>query len=263
MVFLAGCSAIPGLAEPRVSLAPHVVLLDIEGDTNMQSRSGGPIINNPEMNLDAFAATDRNSEFGGSVRIGDGFSGITIDFLDIDNSTSANGFLTNDWGDLRAGDTVNTEIEGYEFRIRYIAQFFEHSFETDNEDVRVQVGAGPGFATRKIEFKVTESSQTRRQNINAQDDGVLYIASRAKVSYSGFAAVADYQISPSFNFGGDFDDTLWDLELLGTYTFEDQDLTVYAGWRRSELPASGREGDFEYDLDLTFDGWILGLEFTF
>ena len=264
VLLLAGCSSLPGFDDPRVSLAPHVVILDIEYDSSMQSRnSGGMIQNNPSMNEDVFGNNDRKTQIGGTLRIGDGFSGVEFSYLHFEMSTSKQGRLTSDWGIMQAGDPVNTEVEGNEFRFRYIAQLYEHSFETDYEDVRVQVGLGPGLAHREVDFTVTHSALSRRQKVDPKDDGVVYIASRARASYDLFALTADFQISPDLTFGGDFEGTMWDLELIGSYTFEDQDLTAFVGWRRSEMESSGRQGDFEYDLDLTFDGYVLGVEFTF
>ena len=46
VLFLVGCSAVPGLGEPQITLAPQVALPDIEGDSRMQSGAGAAIVNN-------------------------------------------------------------------------------------------------------------------------------------------------------------------------------------------------------------------------
>jgi hypothetical protein len=260
LLCLGGCSTIPGLEEPRITLIPQVALLEIEGDTMMQSNSGGPIANNPEMELRQFGLGDRDSEFGGTVRMGDGFSGIDVSVLTFDHKTSRDGSLSQDWGDLLQGDVVKTEFDGLELRARYIAQLFE--YETEN-NVVFRLGAGLALAHREFTLRAREASGVRRQQIDMKDNGVPYIAARGQVRYMGFGLEMDYAISPDITFGGDFDGVLQDLELMGTYTFEDQDLTVYAGYRRSYLEANGNEGPLVYEVDFIIDGYVLGIEFTF
>lgn len=263
VLFLGSCSSVPGFGEPRVTLLPVVALLDVEGKTSMQSPAGPTVVNNGSVDLRDLGVGDRSSETGGALRMGDGFSGLDVLFLNIDNSSSRSGTLAENWGNLLSGDQVNTQVEGNEFRLRYIAQMFGRSFETEDEEVVVQLGAGGVLAHRELKFQATTTNGVRAQSATPKDDGVLYLAGRGSVAYRSFGLVADLAISPSLNIGGDFDGTMWDLELMGTYTLEDQDLTAFVGWRRSEMSADGTDGGFRYDLDLTFDGYFMGLELSF
>ena len=87
-------------------------------------------------------------------------------------------------------------------------------------------------------------------------------AGRGSISYLGFGLVGDYGISPG-TYLGDLDGLPQDLRVMLTYTFEDQDLSVQAGYRRSWLEFSGEQGQYDYEADVTIDGYLIGIEFTF
>ena len=263
LLSLASCAAIPGLEDPSLTLIPAVTLLDIEGDTSMQSPSGLAPANNSTFSLRDLGVGERSSEVGGAVRMGDGFAGVDLLYLNIDNSSARSGTLPDDWGNLQSGDVVSTRVEGNEFRLRYIAQMYEHTLPTDDEDLVLHAGAGGVLAHRELKFQATAAGGSRTQVAAAKDNGVLYLAGRGRLTYGGLGLIADLAVSPYLNLGGDFEGAMWDLELMATYTLEDQDLTAYVGWRRAEMPASGSDGGFHYDLDLTMDGYFLGLEITF
>ena len=253
-----GCSFLPGLEEPELTIAPQLVLLEVRGTTNMLSATQtGPF---GPMPLTDFGVGDRDADYGGSLRLGDGFSGVELGFTRLENKSSDEGLLTNDWGNLLAGDTVKSQLDGLEIRLRYLAGLFDH--ELDN-GVRIQLGAGAAVGYRGYTFKSFDINGVRRQEIDIQDDGMPYAAARGRVSYLGFGAQVDYGINPDVPLGGDFDGLTQDLELLATYTFEDQNITAHAGYRRTWLEADGREGPLWYEIDLTIDGYVLGLEFTF
>ena len=50
--------------------------------------------------------------------MGDGFAGVDLLYLNIDNSSARSGTLPDDWGNLQSGDVVSTRVEGNEFRLR-------------------------------------------------------------------------------------------------------------------------------------------------
>jgi len=260
---LAGCSAVPGLEDPTITFVPAVVLLDIEGNSSMQSPGGATPANNGAVNLRDLGVGSRSSELGGHVRVGDGFSGLDVMFLNIDNNSARAGTATDDWGNLRSGDLVNARVEGNEYRLRYIAQTHDYTFETDREEIGVRFGGGGVLAHRDLKFQHRTTNGARTQAATPRDNGVLYLAGRGQVTYGLYGLAADLAVSPYLNLGGDFEGMMWDLEVMATYTLEDQDLTAYLGWRRSDLSASGSDSGFAYDLDLTMDGYFLGLELTF
>ena len=110
----------------------------------MQSSAGGPIVNNPPMDLSTFGIRDSESGFGARVEVGDGFSGVGLDYIFLDNETTNNGTLTNDWGNLRAGDTVNTRIKMSNARLRWI---LGHTWLDDDEEWGAGLGGEPLWHT--------------------------------------------------------------------------------------------------------------------
>ncbi len=250
----------PGLNEPKVSLVPQYSVLKVEGDTAMQSNSPGGPTNNPEQSLDNFGMGSFDEDIGGMVRVGDGFSGLDLGYLRLDNSDTRTGQLTANWGNLLAGDTVNSRLEGDELRLRYMGQVIDYENESS---FLADLGFGGVLAHRQLTFRTTAQNAARTQNVSMSDNGVFYIATRARIGYYGFALTGDYAISPKMNFGGDFDGTLQDAELTLSYTFTDQNVTLAAGYRWEDLPAEGNEGGLDWKMDLRIQGYVLGIEVTF
>ena len=260
LLLLGGCTAIPGLNKPKVSLVPQYSVLKVSGDTSMQSPAPSGPTNNPEQSLDNFGMGSFDGDIGGMVRLGDGFSGIEFGYLRLDNTDTRSGTLTSNWGNLLAGDTVNSKLEGDEFRLRYLGQVIDY----ENESTFLAgLGFGGMLAHRNFTFRTTAQNVARSQDVTMRDSGVFYIAGRARLGYYGFALTGDYAISPGLNFGGDFDDTLQDAELTLSYTFTDQNVTLAAGYRWEDLPAQGNEGGLDWQMDLRIEGFVLGIEVTF
>lgn len=236
-------------------------LIEIRGKTRMQSVSGGLKVDNPTIDLDDFGAADRDEAYGGSLAIGDGFSGLEISYLQLDGRSSRRGTLTSDWGALRQGDQVTPEYRLDEYRLSYVARVFGYGFLED--EAEVVLGAGAMLAHRDLRFAANEVSGARSQKVKMSDDGLPYLGGRLRASYLQFGAQVDYMINPDVDFGGDYEGINQDLELRLTYTLEDQDLTLFAGYRRQELGASGNEGVFRFDTDMTLEGFVLGFSFRF
>lgn len=242
----------PGLREPRITLVPQVALLEFRGDSKL-GVGASPV------RLAQLGLGDRDEDYGGMVRVGDGFSGFDFAVQHIENKSADTGVLTAPWGNLPGGATVRTQVDGLELRLRYIAGIFD--WESD-EGIRIEAGAGATAGYREYSFKADDFG-SNAQRLDIQDEGMPYIASRARVSYLGVGFQADYAINPDLNLGGDIEGLTQDLELTLSYHFEDQDLKVLAGYRRSWVEADGFEGTSPYELDLTVDGYVFGLELTF
>jgi len=56
---------------------------------------------------------------------------------------------------------------------------------------------------------------------------------------------------------------LQDAEVRASYTMPLNDITFFAGYRYSQLDASGTTNGFGYDADLTLDGYQFGVAVTF
>jgi len=248
------------LTDPQITVVPQLVLLELRGDTNMQSSSGGAPVSNPDVSLSELGVTDREDNWGGMVRIGDDFSGMDVGYLDIEAESTQTGTLSQNWGNLLQGDVVKTEVDGFEVRGRYVGELLDLESEAK---ARLQLGAGAELAHRELKFKAREVSGVRSQTLEVKDAGMPYLCARGRASYLGFGLQADYAINPDLDFGGDFDGIQQDIEVAATYTFADQGVVVSAGYRRSYLHADSTQGNFAYDLDLIFDGYVFGAEITF
>jgi hypothetical protein len=248
------------LTDPQITVVPQLVLLELRGDTNMQSAPGGTATNNADVRLDELGVTDREDDWGGMVRIGDEFSGMDIGYLDIDAKSSQTGTLSQSWGNLLQGDVVKTEVDGFEVRGRYVGELLDVESEAG---ARLQLGLGAQLAHRELKFEAREVNGLRSQTLDVKDEGMPYVCARGRAGYLGFGLQADYAINPDVSFGGDFDGIQQDIEIAATYTFADQAVVVSAGYRRSYLHANDSQGSFAYDLDLIFDGYVLAAEITF
>ncbi len=257
----AACSGVPGLEYPQIALAPQYTSLRWSGRAQMQSSDGsGGVRQNPPVAHRELGLGHHDDDAGIAIECGDGFSGADFGYLRLDQYSTLPGTLSSDFGGLMAGDAVTARVTMDELRLRYVAALLDVAAESG---VGFELGAGAALAHRNVKMRFEQSGGARGQRLALRDDGVPYLAARARLSYRVFGLRADYAISPHAAFGGDFDGTLWDLEVLGTFTFTDQDLTAFGGYRRSALPARGSEGGFAYDTDFSLDGWVLGVRFIF
>ena len=79
-----------------------------------------------------------------------------------------------------------------------------------------------------------------------------------------FFITVDYAFHGDWSLGtGDLRGRFDDFSILASYFVEGQDLTIFGGYRRFEVPAQGHEGIFQYEVDFTFDGYVFGVEFLF
>jgi hypothetical protein len=155
---------------------------------------------------------------------------------------------------------VRTKYDLDEFRLRYIGQVLD--FEP-KADWRMQLGLGGSLVHRDALFESIELNSTRKQRVEIKDDGVFYLAGRARGSYRNVFLDVDYGISPDLTFGGDYTGTLQDLEVKLGWRFEDQELEALVGWRWSQFPAEGTADGLRYEADFGIDGFfvMLGLSF--
>jgi hypothetical protein len=259
-LLLGGCWWMPGMEDPRVTIRPVYAAYELTGDTSLQSRVGSTIVDNSPNSVNEFAAGERGDDWGGELSIGNGFSGFDFAYLKLDMHTTKVGRLGSGWGALAAGDQVRTKFFLEEFRLRYIAGLIDLEL---HEDWRLQIGAGGALAHREATFEAVELNAARKQKIKFSDDGVLYGGGRARLGYKHVFVDVDYMISPDLTFGGDFTDTLQDLELKAGWRFEDQDVELIAGWRFSEFPAEGTQDGLRFDADFGLEGFFAMLSVRF
>ncbi|MHC5062905.1 MAG: hypothetical protein ACYTG5_02890 [Planctomycetota bacterium] len=248
---------------PELHFSPQVLLYTLEGDAEMQSAFGNLTT---DMDTRNFGADDRDSDYGGVISYGDGFSGFEVAYFNYDMDSKDRGVLISDFGTVPGASVVNSTFKMNEYRLGYTAQIFEQSItiREDQDDLMARVGIGAAMVHRDGRFKVEQViSPVISERIHFKDSGAPYFSARGEVEWLNASLRVDYAINPDISFGGDFEDTMQDLEFTLEYSFPDQGVSIFAGWRRSELPAEGREDGLRYETDFRLEGYVLGLSATF
>jgi hypothetical protein len=260
LVPLAACSSVV-FADPQIQASPYYAIYQLRGDMTIQTNPGAglPPQDNPEQPLRTFGQDHHGDDVGFRADIGDGFSGFRIDYYRFDENTTRHGVLDADWGNLLAGDVVRMDATMDEVRVGYVLPIGRIETTWRERPLTFQFAGGAVLAHRMIDLHARTEDGARRQNVKIEDAGVVYPAARARAAWREFALDAEYAISPELNFGGDFDHVLQDLEIRASYTLPMRELTVFAGYRYSELPASGIESGLEFDADLRLDGFEFGV----
>lgn len=255
----AGCSSWPGFDRPHVELGAYLGLYTLQGRAKMQSAGAQGVQDNPGMRLSEFGLGERDDDVGGILSVGDGFSGIDLNYLQVAMRDTQPGTLSAAFGRLAPGDMVTTTVEMDEWRVRYIAKLFEHTFANR---MRVELGVGAALAHRSLDFAAIKDNGDG-QIIRPGDSGVPYLAARARGTLGAASINLDWAYDDGIDFGGDFDGRLQDVELTGRYEFAGQDVTLIAGYRVSDLPVKGTQGSFDYAADLRLEGFQLGMLLRF
>lgn len=252
---LAACTAVPGFDDPQVTASAHLAMFRLRGNSALQSGSGGAIVSNPPIDVRAFGIDHREDDVGGMLAVGDGFSGLELHHLRFRTESVNSAPMPASWGRIDAGDAVRADADLSEWRLRYVAGFVDQEI---GERLSLRIGAGGLLAHRNMDFAASEIGGARRHEIRIRDDGVVYATTRGEIAWGPAALRADYAYSDDWTFGGDWNGHLDDLEITASYAFEDQDATVFAGYRRALLSARGHESALTYDADLVLDGFFVG-----
>ncbi|MCA8941260.1 MAG: hypothetical protein KDB80_01765 [Planctomycetes bacterium] len=257
----AGCSSLPGLDFPTLTVRPQYHLMRLRGEIAMQSAPMNtlPASDNPAIPVNEFGQTKRDDDYGGVLAYGDGFSGLEFGYLNIDMDTTDRGTLSQDFGELDAGTIVTSKFTLEQFQISYVGQVYE--YESDS-DWMLRLGVGAKLTHRDGKISVVEDGTDMNQIATFTDDGVPYALARARVDHGPFSVTGDYAYTAT-TFGGDFDGSMSDYSVYVGYQLEDQDLRIFGGYRWIEMPVSGIENPWKYDADLKLEGYVLGVEFGF
>jgi len=259
-----GCTSTV-LTEPVIHVSPYLAIYQLRGDTKMQSQGALPsdIVNNPRQPMRTFGQDRYREDVGVRVDIGDGFGGMRAEYYKLDMNTSRSNELQADWGRLLAGDFASIYAEMDELRIGYVEPLVDVRTKYREEDLRLRFGAGGVFATREMDMRGRESTNTRTQNLQFDGD-VLYLALRARASWMDFSLDLDYAIAPeAFVIGGDMEDLSQDFEARLSYQLPQRDIRLFGGVRYSEISASGIANGFRFDNNLVIDGFQFGVQVTF
>ena len=268
-VALTGCTSTV-LTEPIVHVSPYLALYRLRGDTKMQSEQppgSGVIADNAALPLSSFGHDRTREDVGVRVDIGDGFGGLRADYYKLDMNTARSGVLTQDWGDLLTADLASIRAEMDELRLGYVEPLADTTVPWRGEDLQLRLGAGGVFATRRMKMRGREATNVATQDLEFSGDQV-YAAVRAQATWQDITLDLDYAVSPeSFVIGGDVEDLSQDFEARVSYQLPHRDIRFFAGWRYSELAASGSAeglaGSYRFENDLVIDGIQLGVVVTF
>ena len=260
---LAACNTNQVLGEPRILVSPYYAINELRGDISLQSDPGTGPEDNATQSLRTFGQNHADDDWGIRADIGDGFAGIRFDWLAMDGNTSRHGNLDDDWGALLDGDRVRMATRLDEYRLGYVHPLWNAATDYRGQPLRLDLAAGAYVAHRNLQLRTRTEDGLRQQNVELTDHGAVYPTVRLRATWRELRCDIDYGISPELQFGGDFDGVLQDLELRLGWTFARQDVTVFGGWRRSELPADGHEGALGFDADLVLQGFQLGMSVVF
>jgi hypothetical protein len=261
LLFGTGCTTWPGFDRPRVDASAYLAMFRLRGNAKMQSAAGGGgVVDNARLELDELGVGERDDDVGGLITVGDGFSGVDMGFYKLTMKDTTPGRLTSDFGSLLQGQEVITKVEMDEYRVRYIAKVFEQSIQ---KRLKIAFGVGGALAHRELEMFPKVVGTGEGQIVGVRDYGMPYVAARLRGTLGPVSLNLDWAYNDGIDFGGDFDGRMQDVELTGRYEFALQDVAVFAGYRNSEFPARGHEGEFGYELDLRLDGWFIGGQMRF
>ena len=260
---LGSCSTTT-FAEPRVLVSPYLAVYQLRGETSMQSQPvvPGPIQDNPPQSLKDFGQEHHDEDLGIKIDVGDGFAGVRLDYYKLDMFSSRKGIIDGDWGNLQATDLVRMKFEMDEFRLGYLENVYSKETEWRGAPLTLRVAAGGVLSHRSMVMRGRTDDGLRTQNAYPEGDN-FYPAARVRAQWRDFTVDAEYAISPGLALGGDFTDTLQDMEFRLSYAVPLRDVTFFAGYRYSTLPVEGNSGSFHYDADLILDGYQFGVQVAF
>ena len=232
-----------------------VALYRMTGKTRMQPGA-------QPSTMGQLAAGKRDEDPAARISYGDGFSGFDLDYLLLDMKTPTVGQTQDVWGSIPAGVDVLTEVKLEEIRLRYIAGLYD--YQDEDEEKWFKAGLGVQLGHKELSLDVRQDGTSNSQKIKPTDDVTPYIAFRLAGGRGPIGVTADFAYNDDWAIGtGDLEGRMFDLEIRASYYIEAQDLTLFGGYRRFDIPASGNEGPNRYDIDVTVDGYFFGFQFVF
>ena len=260
---LAASCTLPGFEDPQLSAEAFLTVYEFSGRTEMAS-PGTPVAQaNPAQNLNDFGHDETDDGWGARIAVGDGFSGLQAQIIQVDNLTTDRGTLIADYGVLPVGSEVATAIDLLELELGYIGKLYEHDFELYDEDLTFRIGAGGSLVHRQLRF-VAEEVATDIPQQNALDENLLpYVRVRARGDYRNVGLQFDFGLNPDIDLGDEFEGVQTDFEARLDYTFEAQNVTLFASWRRVELEGRAVEDGLPFAHEFALQGFMLGARVTF
>jgi hypothetical protein len=251
LVAMPSCSWLPGFDDPRFTVHPYYTQYEVEG------RVGSP---SPLIPLTDLGLGDDESDYGGGMAYGDGFSGLRFDAIVMDQEPKKTRTLPANFGTVMGGDSVRSEFKMQAYRLSYTALVYDYKNQED--EWWVKAGIGPMVTYQQIRFRVDSTTSSNSQRIKLEG-GIPFPAATLAAGRGPLSVTATYAYIENVAFGSDFDGSFQDIDVRVNYYFEDPDVTLFAGWRRMDLPGSKFENGVDTEADFRIKGLFLGLELTF
>ncbi len=260
---LTACESFPVPTDPRVNVSPYFAHYRLRGDVAMQNNPGSGPENNSPQSLEAMGQGHYADDIGVRADIGDGFSGIRVDYYQLEMGPSGSTTLGDDFGSIPAGATAQAQPKMDEWRLSLTQEVYATKMRWREAPIDMRLGLGGTWANRRMDVDVrgTDLSGSYAQKIDLGGD-VFFAAARYRATLGQVSLDIEYALSPDLQ-SGEWDDITQDFETRLSYAVPFQDVTVFAGWRYATLNGSGSAGGLDYDADMTLDGYQFGVTITF
>lgn len=251
LVAMPSCSSLPGFEDPQFAVHPVFTLYKVEG------RVGTP---SPLIQVSDLGLGDPESDFGTGATYGDGFSGLKFDALIMDQKPRKTELIPGNYGPILASEGVRSEFRMHAYRLSYTALLYE--YENEEDEWWVKAGITPMLSYQQIKFRVDSTTTPSSYRFNLEG-GIPFLGATVAAGRGPLTVTAFYGYNDDAAFNTDYDGTFHDVDIRANYYFEDQDITLFAGWRRLDLSGSKTTNGYSVESDFTISGVFLGLELTF
>lgn len=260
---LAACESFPVPTDPRVHVSPYYAHYRLRGDVAMQSNPGTGPEDNAAQSLDALGQGHHADDAGVRADIGDGFSGIRVDYYQLEMGPRGSTTLTDEFGSIPTGATAQAQPKMDEWRLSLTHEVYATKMRWRQDPIDMRFGLGGTWANRRMDVDVRGSDLlgSYAQKLDFGGD-VFFGAARFRATLGQVSLDVEYALSPDLQ-TGEWDDVQQDFETRLSYAVPFQDVTVFAGWRYATLDGSGSAGGLGYDADMTIDGYQFGVTVTF
>lgn len=259
----AACESFPVPTDPRVHVSPYFAHYRLRGDVAMQSNPGSGAVSNDAQSLDALGQGHYADDVGVRADVGDGFSGIRVDYYQLEMGPRGSTTLTDGFGAIPAGATAQAQPKMDEWRLSLTQEVYATKMRWRQDPIEMRFGLGGTWANRRMDMDVrgSDTASSYQQGVDFSGD-VFFGAARYRATLGQVSLDVEYAISPDLQ-SGDWDEISQDFETRLSYAVPFQDVTVFAGWRYSTLDGSGSDGGLRQDADMTLDGYQFGVTVTF
>ncbi|MCY2955492.1 MAG: hypothetical protein NT107_00460 [Planctomycetota bacterium] len=263
LALFSACSATQKTAEQRIIVSPYFAGYRLGGKLGMADSQPSGTPTNGQQPMRELGQDRYEEDYGFRADFGNGAAGLRAEWLKLSMHPTDTGVLSDDFGAIPAGSTVNSDVTLEEFRIGYLHEVWTGSGGPENFLLDLQLAAGGLLSHVSTEIDVRETTGSAQQNVSLKDRGILYPALHLRASHQAVAMDLEYALSPNLTFGGDYDGWLQDIEARITYTVPFQDVGLFAGYRFATLPVDSSENGLAVNGDLRIDGIQLGIIISF